>query len=446
MIDRSHALADELRRMRVPVSTSDLISAAEALAVTDLTDRDAVREALAANFAKTAEHRDAFDLLFELYFAPSATAAPSFGTIDDEQLRLALDTALKHQNRHMLREIAATAVERYARIEPGRRAGGTFYILRTLQGLGVAEMPAPDGRDAEPPHHLGTLGRELATHHARRAAEMFERIVESEVRRRLVADRGADAVAATLRHPLPEDADFLTASDRMIEQMVRVIAPLSQQLARQLARNGRSAPRRRLDIRRTIRASLSTGGIAVRLHLLPRRTTKPRLVIITDISGSVAGFAAFALQLIYALRARFTRFRAFVFADSLDEVTDLIAENTTITATTSRINSEGRGVRLDGRSDYGNALGEFAEQHLATLDNRTIVLILGDARSNYRDPHPDALKAIRARAGAVFWLNPESAALWNDGDAVTGVYAPHCDAVVECRTIRQLKAFVADLE
>ncbi|MDP3950263.1 VWA domain-containing protein [Microbacterium sp.] len=450
MIDTVQALASELRRTRVPVSTSDLVTAAEALAVTDMTDREAVREVLASNLAKAPDHRDTFDLLFELYFTPVAIeASPSLATLDDIALKGALTTALLHRNRHLQREIAAIAVERFARIEPGRRSGSTFYMLRTLRGLGIDSGVDMLG-DAHPDEvistsTLGGLGAALTVRRAQESAELFERIVESEVRRRLVADRGADAVAGALRHPLPEDSDFLTSSTETIQQMTGAIAPLSRQLSRILAARQRSAPRRRLDVRRTIRASLSTGGSPVRLLFRPARPPKPRLIVIADISGSVAGFAAFALQLTYALRSHFTRLRAFVFVNDVDEVTDLLTETSSISETTARINRGGRGVRLGGQSDYGVALGGFIERHLHALDDRTIVLILGDARNNFRDPRPDALKKIRDRVAAVYWLNPENAALWNDGDAVTGTYAPYCDAVVECRSIRQLKTFVARL-
>lgn len=445
MIDTVHALATELRRIRVPVSTSDLVSAAESLAVIDLADRLVVREALAANLAKTREYRDAFDLLFDLYFATDASVRQrTLADLTDDELRRTLSLATAHSNRHLLREIAITAVDRFARIEPGRRVGGTLYILRTMQGLGIA--PASDqAQSTGADSGIHAIARKSAERRAQKSTDLFERIVESEVRRRLVEDRGADEVAAVLRHPLPEDIDFLTASAKSIAQMNEALAPLGRQLSRAIAARSNSAPRRRFDVRRTMRSSLSHGGVPATLHFLPARPLKPQLVVLSDISGSVASFAAFALQLTYALRERFARMRAFVFADGVDEITDLLFETSSIAATTSRINREGRGMRVDGRSDYGAALAEFAENHLTTLDDRTIVLILGDARNNYRDPRADALSMIRARAGGVHWLNPEAEPLWNDGDAVIEEYAPHCDSVVECRTIRQLKNFIATL-
>jgi uncharacterized protein with von Willebrand factor type A (vWA) domain len=227
--------------------------------------------------------------------------------------------------------------------------------------------------------------------------------------------------------------------------MSSAIEPLGRSLGRKLNEKRGASARQTIDIRGTIRHSLSTGGTPVTLNFLPPRPPKPKLVVLADISGSVARFAGFALQLTYALRAEFSSLRSFVFIDGVHEVTDLVAACPTIADTTRRINEERRGVWFDGHSDYGNALLTFAENHMDAVDARTTVLILGDARNNYRDPYADSLAAIKHRAANVYWLNPERAGSWNDGDSVMDVYSKECDAVYECRTIRQLEALVAAL-
>ena len=109
------------------------------------------------------------------------------------------------------------------------------------------------------------------------------------------------------------------------------------------------------------------------------------------------------------------------------------------------LNKAGAGVWLNGRSDYGNALSGFAERFATQLTRRTTVLVLGDARNNDLDPQSAALATVRRAAGAVHWLNPEPRDSWNTGDSVISEYAPHCDTVVECRTVRDLRAFTERL-
>jgi uncharacterized protein with von Willebrand factor type A (vWA) domain len=270
--------------------------------------------------------------------------------------------------------------------------------------------------------------------------------VEAEIRRRMVADRGAAAVARTLRQPLPEDIDFLQASQRQVRELRVAMQPLARKLAARLAEKRRHRRRGTLDFRRTVRRSMSSGGVPAEPVFRHARPAKPHLVVIADISGSVSSFAAFTLQLTYALRTEFAAVRCFVFVDGVDEVTDVLAEADDIVAATNRINREGRGVWLDGRSDYGHALGTFQERWGGQLRSRSTVIVLGDARNNYHATRSDVLAAVRRRAGHVYWLNPEPSSAWDTGDSVISEYAAHCDAVYECRNVRQLKAFVESLD
>lgn len=455
MISLVHGIAEELRSMRIPVATSEIITAVQSLELIDMGNRTELREALAGCLIKKKEHRSSFDLLFDLYFSgrPGSHDRALEG-LTDEELREALLGALATNDRHLLRQIASEAVDRHAKMQPGRRVAGTYYIFSTMSALGVDTLVDELTGTAPGTPTLDTTGSDAAiswfdsAHRHRTANEavtQFERIVEGEVRSRLVAERGAGELAGMLRNPLPEDSDFLTASIDTVERMSQSVAPLARALARILLERDNAAAPRTIDLRTTMRKSLSTGGIPITLAFTPKPPPKPRLVVIADVSGSVASFAAFALQLAYALRSHFSRQRSFVFVDGTDEVTDLVTDVRSITATTKRINDERRGVWLDGHSDYGNAFETFVKHHLSSVDSRTTVLVLGDGRNNYRDARPEALATIRSRSGGLFWLNPERPSLWNDGDAVMHEYAPHCDRVVECRTIRQLEAFIESL-
>ena len=446
MIATIHALAAELRRVRIPVATSDVITAVEALLHIDLGDPAEVKASLAASIIKQADHRPTFDLLFTLFFAGRTDGADRpLGALTDGELRAALVEALTHPNRHLLQEIATEAIARHARIKPGRRSAGTYYIYRTMEALRLDSLR----EEILPPASYDTPALAWITERTQKrksaeAFEEFERIVESQVRNRLAAEMGAADLAGMLRHLLPEDTEFLTASADAVKLMDAAIAPMASALGNFLQEKRRSSAQT-VDLGRTLRRSLSHGGIPVNLEFKSPKAPKPRLVILADISGSVASFAAFGLQLAFALRAHFSRHRSFVFVDGTDEVTDLIHDVRSITKATERINREHRGVWIDGHSDYGNAFTSFVEHHINSIDAQTTVLILGDGRNNYRDPCADALADIHARSAGIFWLNPEHPRLWRDGDAAMGHYAPHCDEVVECRTIRQLDAFIRSL-
>jgi uncharacterized protein with von Willebrand factor type A (vWA) domain len=240
--------------------------------------------------------------------------------------------------------------------------------------------------------------------------------------------------------------DFLNSSQEQIIAMRAVVDALSRKLGGRLAEKRRHRRRGALDFRRTVRASLGTGGVPIDPVFRKPNPSKPELFVLADISGSVATFAAFTLQLTFALRAQFSRVRGFVFVDGVDEVTDVLQRAPDIIEATRQINAAGSGVWLDGRSDYGHALESFWQQWGDQIRRRTTVIVLGDARTNYHNPAAGTLKAVRQRAGHVFWLNPEPRAAWNSGDSVIDSYQPFCDAVRECRNLRQLREFVSELE
>jgi len=478
MLAAIEGMITELRQIGVPVSIAERIDAVQTLRHLPLADRGTVKAALRAVLVKTRDHELAFDAVFDLYFTPEAAQAhaskdpgnsqagqPSpggaagldgqnghgagngggLGSLDDAALTELLLAALRDGNEVMLRAIASLFVDRHAGIEPGRPVAGTYYLFRTMRAVDPDRLMTRLTEEADQGDPAG-LQRRLQLEDYEAQMTRFRAAVEAEVRRRLVDDRGAEAVARTLRRPLPEDVDFLTSSRDQIAAMRTVLEPLARRLGARLADKRRHRRPGTLDFRRTMRTSLSTGGVPVRPVFRKPHPAKPELFVLADISGSVSTFAAFTLQLTYALRSQFSRVRSFVFVDGIDEVTDALQQAADVVEATRQINAAGSGVWFDGRSDYGHALSTFWGTWGEQVRRRTTVIVLGDARTNYHDPREGALKGVSQRAGHLFWLNPEPASAWNSGDSVIARYQPFCDAVHECRNIRQLRAFVEQLD
>jgi uncharacterized protein len=269
---------------------------------------------------------------------------------------------------------------------------------------------------------------------------------EAEIRRRLVADRGAEAVAATLRTPLPEDVEFVSATADQLAAMRQAVQLLGRKLAARLTRKRRHHRRSALDFRRTIRESLSNGGVPADLIFRKPHPAKPEIMLVADISSSVAAFASFTLQLAYAIRSEFSRVRSFVFIDGIEEVTGILDSAPDITAAAREISGRPGVVRIDGHSDYGMVLETFWDQWGPQIKTRTSVIILGDGRNNYHASQSWVLKAIRQRARHLYWLNPEPVSTWDTGDSIISEYGRFCDRLVECRNLRQLKEFAEALD
>ena len=208
----------------------------------------------------------------------------------------------------------------------------------------------------------------------------------------------------------------------------------------------RRGARRRahVDIRRTMRASLQTGGVPVVLKYRPLRPRRPEIYVLCDVSTSVTSASVFFLSVLHALHDSFRRMRSFVFIERISEVTDIFERERDFRAISDAIASDAGVADVSGYTDYGRVWSEFRALVEDDLHPRATVIVLGDARTNGRDPRADIFATIAARAGRTFWLNPEPRLYWNYGDSVIDAYAPYCTAF-ECWTTHQLEDFVRAL-
>jgi len=368
-------------------------------------------------------------------------------SLTPEEMMLLLYQALLRGDDALMRALARQAVTRYAGMEPGRPVGGTYYLYRTLRNLDLDAMldKLMDATRQQAGGELTELEERLEQDEYSLRIEQFKKEVEAEIRRRLVADRGAEAMAKTLRKPLPEDVDFMHASRDEMLALRKALHPLTRKLAARLARKRRHGRKGPLDFRSTVRHSLSYGGVPAEPKFKYPRPSKPELMVVADISGSVAAFARFTLHLVYAIQSQFSKVRSFVFIDGLDEVTEYFKGVEDITEAVHRVNTEADVVWVDGHSDYGHAFEVFWERYGKEVGPKTTVLILGDARNNYHAAQAWIIKELRQKARSVFWLNPEPRSYWDTGDSIVGEYGQHCNGTFECRNLRQLEAFVDNL-
>jgi hypothetical protein len=445
LLDFSHAL----RRAGVPVAVSEDLDAMRALAYVPMEDHDAFKATLAATMVKNEAHRKAFEVLFDVYFragrGPDAIAErdASDGAGDEppdpESYLEELMRALLAGDGAAIREMARRAVASFGRVE-GSRTGSPYFQYRVFR---VVDLDAMMRRLMEEiaGDELSALERRLWEDEFAARLKAFREEVDADVRRRLAEHRGPEAVAKHAVRPLPEDLDFVRATRDEIAELRRAIRPLARRLATRLAMRRRRASRGRLDVRATIRHSLSSGGVPFDTRYRHKTPHRPELFILCDISGSVAAFARFTLMFVHAFQAQFSRVRSFVFVDTLDEVTHMFAGED-FSASIDRMNAEANVVGLDGHSDYGTSLDRFFRDYGASIGPRSNVVILGDARNNYRSSSAWVLKALKAKARRVWWLNPEPISYWDTGDSIAAEYARFIDGMVEVRNLRQLETFI----
>ncbi|MCA0143922.1 VWA domain-containing protein [Blastococcus sp. LR1] len=449
-----------VREAGIPVGISQAVDAAEILTVVDLLDREQLRHGLAAVLLQRAAQRQSYDVLFDLWWPlgdrpvvegdADASGEGGESTLDvpdgaalaqlmrDELLRL-----LTEGDPEELRRFARDAVDQLGQGQP-TPSGQSYFSYRVLRALSpdtlVAQLLAGLLGDAD----RGGLAEQVARQTVRDRVSAFKSAVEAEVRRRTAAEKGRDRVAKNAVRPLADQVDFLRAQAADLAELRRAVTPLARRLAVRLSARRRMGRQGRLDFRKTVRASLATGGVPVVTHHKPRKVHKPELVVLCDISGSVAGFSHFTLMLTQALREHFSGVRAFAFVDSTDEVTRFFHPGVDVADAIARIGREAQVVAYDGHSDYGTAFEVFADRWASAIGPKTSLLVLGDGRTNYRQPGVPVLADLVRRARSAHWLNPEPRRLWGSGDSAADRYGEVID-MVECRNAAQLTEFVTTL-
>jgi uncharacterized protein len=434
---RIAAFCDELRGEGVAVGTAELLDAFSALEAVPWTDPADFREALAATIAKSQEDRRVFELIFERYFFRAAETEALEREIredrryeggerlDLEQLREAIRQAIAQGNDGEMRDAARLAIAAFGRQGEGSGVVGVDVqrIRRTL-GLQVS------GRDT---------GDEDGPRLEREQIQAFERHLRRELERALI--QRTEKLPPS--RPLAElDRALPTSPTQDLAAVHRAVAQLKKRLAT-LGHEQRGRKRAaHVDMRRTMRASLETGGVPLRLRYRPKRPRRPEIYVLCDVSTSVTSASVFFLSVLHALHDSFRKLRSFVFIERISEVTEVFERERDFRAISEKISREGGVADVSGYTDYGRVWLEFLEEISEDLDPRSTVIVLGDARTNGREPHAEVFAHIAEHAGRTFWLNPEPKLYWNYGDSVMAAYERHCTAAFECWTTKHLENFV----
>lgn len=456
---------EALRGSGIAVGPSETVDAGRVMNVLGLGDRGALREGLACAVLRRPDHRDTYDALFDLWWpaalgdrtvlddsdtdpreAKDPNGAPE---ADIERMRQALvdmlgsDADLENLD-DRLTAMIARIVEAYGRYNSSRGPSYSSYqalksmALDDLEGRLLAGLLAPYGEEPTPTQE------EIAKALAAQRVSQLRRMVEAETKRRTAEQLGRNHVQMYGVPQLSENVEFLRASGEQLRQMRKTVQPLARTLATRLAAKRRRSRSGEIDLRKTLRKSMSTGGVPIDVVLKKPHPARPELVVLCDVSGSVAGFSHFTLMLVSALRQQFSRVRVFAFIDTTDEVTHMFGPEADLAVAVQRITREAGVYTRDGHSDYGHAFVSFTQNFPNVLSPRSSLLILGDARNNYRNPETDLLTRMVNASRHAHWLNPEPKHLWGSGDSAVPRYQDLIP-MHECRSAKQLATVIDGL-
>ena len=432
------------------VSAAEGIDAARALQMIGYADRTILKDSLGLILAKTPDEKALYDEAFELYFKrdefdgkeDQEDDSPKRGSASQSQGNEGQGNGGGNRLGQLLeqddRAALATAMEQAAR-ESGVENIRFFtqknlYARRILDRMGLRQVE----RDMETLRQTGTpegLGR---AQFLEGRVDQLRDSVRDFVERYLILF--AKGETEKFREELLKSARLSNLERRDLDRMRVLVRQIAKKLAARYAKTRRRRLRGQLDIRRTMRRNMGWGGIPFITVWKQKRIEKPRVMVLCDVSGSVAPMSQFLLMFLYALNEALSDIRSFAFAGSLIEVSEILEKEPVEQAITKIMELIGF-----GSSNFGNSFADFEDGWMQHVSNKTTIIILGDARGNRTDPRTDILARMSQRSKRIIWLNPEYKSAWGTGDSDMYRYAPFCNLVAVCNTLRHLERAITDI-
>lgn len=250
----------------------------------------------------------------------------------------------------------------------------------------------------------------------------------------------ADVSGKRLREEMLRSVKLSNIEHRNFRLIQEMVYKMAKKLSTLHSRRRKIFKRGQLNVPKTLRNNMSYDGAIFDLYWKSVKVDRPKVFAICDVSGSVANYARFMLMFLYSMDEVMPKVRSFAFSSDLAEVTELFNRNKLEDAIAKTLHDYS-----GGSTDYGQALLDFKKLCLDDVDNRTTIIILGDARNNHGEAHAEVLKELYDRSKRIIWLNPEAKLAWNTGDSEMRKYGAYSHQVEECNSLMHLERVVSNL-
>ena len=488
-----------LRNADIRISPAETLDAFTTVELVGYRDRDHLKRSLALVLPKTVDEKDAFDTCFDQFFkideVNSANNQFGEGQEQDDSAESGNDSEAggggdadaegkptspsedngkkkKKKSKNKKPNDLSLDEEEEEDLGPGETAAATSELGQLLMNNSMVEltMAMADGaqevkleeiqvftqkglytRRIMDAMGLEELNREIGSNKRAKAVPQRRLSQELNRRRELLREQVrdyvekqfllfADSSGKRLREELLRTVKLSNVEHRNFRLIQEIVFRMAKKLSTMYSRRKKVFRKGQLNIPRTLRHNMAYDGAIFDLHWKSIKIDRPKVFAICDVSGSVATYARFMLTFLYSLEEVMPRVRSFAFSSDLAEVTELFERNSIEDAIAKTLHDYS-----GGSTDYGQSLVDFKRICLNDIDNRTTVIILGDARNNYGEARAEILKELYDRSRSVLWLNPESKVAWNSGDSEMRRYGAYCHQVHECNSLVHLERIVGNL-
>ena len=471
-----------LRTAEVKVSPAETLDAMAAMDIVGYEDRGFLKDTLSIVLSKNPEEKEAFDTCFDRFFTfdkfsegdgdesdewsdgsadddgefdPSGERSSeggrgsgqgmgggAGGDADEEGDPGELSLAPQSELGQMLMRSNKTEIM-IAIAEAGREVEVNQIVVFTQKGLYTRKimdamgMKGLNDEIGDLRAHGGIPQRRLSNA-LKKGRDRLRETVRDYVERQFFLH--ADEKGKQLREELLKKVKLSNVEKRNFKDVHEVVMKMAKKLIAIHSKRRKTFKRGQLDVRKTLRNNMQYDGALFDIHWKAQKVDRPKVMCICDVSGSVSNYSRFLLMFLYSLTEVLPKVRAFAFSSDLGEVTRLFEQSDLETAIAKTMRDYG-----NGSTDYGQMLDDFRSHCMNDVNNKTTIIILGDARNNYGDPKSEILREMYDKSKRVIWLNPEPKMSWTVGDAEMKKYAPCCHQVEVCNSLMHLERVVGNL-
>ncbi len=469
-----------LRNAEIKVSPAETLDAMECMDVVGVRDREFLRNSLSLVLAKNPEEKEAFHDCFDRFFTIDKFSASNDENLEEHNDEVDHDDgdfdpgeqqgeqnnggkgggqggggggeseaeedaiSLRAQSElgKLLTEGSRTD-QTISMVEAGRAVEVNKIVVFTQKGLFTRKIMDEMGlkglnEEITDLQNEGGVAEKNLSKKLGRAREQLRERVRDYVEKQFFLH--ADEDGKQLREELLRKVKLSSLEKRNFKDVQEIVFKMAKKLISVHSKRRKTTKRGQLDIRKTLRHNMQYDGMFFDLKWKASKVDRPKVMCICDVSGSVSNYSRFLLMFLYSLSEVLPKVRSFAFSSDLGEVTQLFDNAGLEEAMARTMRDYG-----NGSTDYGQMLEDFNSHIMKDVDNKTTIIILGDARNNYGDPKSEILKEMYDKAKRVIWLNPEPKSSWTVGDAEMKKYAPCCHQTEVCNSLTHLERVVSNL-
>ncbi|MFZ5945893.1 MAG: vWA domain-containing protein [Bacillota bacterium] len=422
-----------LRQLGVRISLAEILDAFQTFEHVKISNQKYVKTALKCSVIKRQEDLPLFDQAFNTFFAPpeqknewKIKKQQKDSEIEQQIAQAESDLSFQGQSLNLSRREKIS----YANLENSAQEKIQDFLSKSSAGT-------HGEKDFRP--MIENLVRGQLAYWQHKGEQMPPLPVETGNQE---IDYLLEQVQENLRelHSKLLHQDIKSISEADSPAALKLIHHLSKKLATKISRRYKQSSKQSvIDLRRSIRKNIASGGTMFKLHYKSKKITKPQLFLLCDVSWSMTKYTKFILQFSLGLTRAINNMETFLFAEKLERTTSWFQKGVSFEEIMAML-GQGREVWGQG-TDLNQSLKELENKYRSLLKKNTIVIIVSDTKTVAVPKTAQRIQSLQRKVKQILWLNTLPQNTWEKHSSVAA-FQPYCK-MYECNTIKDLERIIS---